>query len=400
MARGKKRTPGSWRVERQLIRMVYEFPDITRQELAARLGQSSAAISMVIRRLIASGWLRESGRALSLGGRRPVQLRLSAQKALIVGQSVTTERIRSVVINPDGEVLSHVFAEGSSVSSIEERIRTGISDAIREARVTQDELIGIGVAVSEGVLRRADVGQLGRQLQANLEGLFPDRVIAVDDVTRCRLIWETYQNTALREQVVVLIDLGSDLGSALSVNGVAYRGIDDATPDVGCLLVSPSGRGGARTTPLREAVSLSSILGRIQSDASGEGSSLMLDMAEGDARSLTAPIIARAAQAGDSLAFRIASDVNEAVGDAVSQLADLLRPRTVLFCGQVVTSGLLNLETIRRSVRLTAQPSIADNIRLAISESEEWGSASGVAHLALREWLDELSPIGGLGDDE
>jgi predicted NBD/HSP70 family sugar kinase len=384
-----------------LIRYVHEFPDITRQELAQRLGQSPAAISLVIRRLINSGWLRESGRAVSLGGRRPVQLRLSAQKALIVGQAVTNDGIRTVVVNPDGEMLAqHHTSELPPGNGLADEMKAGIDAAVEMAGISKEQIIGAGVALSGIVYSDSGIARNypnsdnvpERNFLDLLEKMFDDKVIAIDHVTRARLIWDVYQNPALREQTCLLLELGSELGGALSVFGTLYRGSDGAPLDVRNLLVSPNGRGGAKTARLEEIVALERLTANTRRALEHCGPCLLLDMLGGDLDALTPGLIARAAQAGDTLAFRIVSDVSEAVGDAISTIGGLLRPRTVLVAGQLVTSGLLNLDVVRRTVRLGVDPDVYDNMRLTVSESEEWGAANGVAHLVLRKWLDGLAP--------
>jgi N-acetylglucosamine repressor len=401
MARRKKRSPSAWRVERQLIRYVYEYPDITRQELAARLGQSSAAVSLVIRRLINTGWLRESGRAVSLGGRRPVQLRLSGHRALVVGQSVTADGIRSVVVNPDGDVLAQAQDEKRpSAADLEKRMSAGIRNAIKAAKVQEEQLVGAGLAVSGVVYGETgaahSVAGLDDAGDVNfldfLTKLFPDKAVAVDHVSRSRLTWEVYQNSALREQAALLLDLGHEIGTALSAFGTPYKGTDGAPFDAGGIMVSCTGRGGPRTHRLRDAVALGKILERVGRGLDEGRSPLLNDMLDGNPENLTGSLIARAAQAGDGLAFRIVNDTSEAVGDAVATLCNMLRPRTVLLAGELVTSGLLSVEQVRRAVRLAAEPDVYENLRLTVSETEEWGAANGVAHMVLRKWLESLAP--------
>ncbi|GMV36403.1 MAG: hypothetical protein AMXMBFR61_09110 [Fimbriimonadales bacterium] len=401
MARRRKRTPGAWRVERQLIRYVYEFPDITRQELAQRLGQSPAAISLVIRRLINSGWLRESGRAVSLGGRRPVQLRLSAQKALIVGQAITSDGIRTVLVNPDGEQLAqHHTAELPPGDGLADKMKAGMDAVLGLAEVSSEQIIGAGVALSgivysdSGIARNYPNSDAvpERNFLEILERMFEGKVVAIDHVTRARLVWDVYQNPTLRDQTCLLLEFGSELGSALSIFGTPYKGSNGAPLDVRNLLVSPNGRGGPKTTRLEEVVALDRLTANTRRALEHCGPCLLLDMLGGDLDALTPGLIARAAQAGDTLAFRVVSDVSEAVGDAISTIGGLLRPRTVLVAGQLATSGLLNLDVVRRTVRLGVEPDVYDNMRLTVSESEDWGAANGVAHLVLRKWLDALAP--------
>ena len=100
----------------------------------------------------------------------------------------------------------------------------------------------------------------------------------------------------------------------------------------------------------------------------------------------------RAAQAGDQLCYRVISEVADAIGDAVANLANMLRPKTILFAGDLVNLGSIVLDTVKRHVRLNTLPDVYENLRLAGIESDEYASALGSAHLVLDRWLTDLSP--------
>ncbi len=408
MPQRRKRTPSAWRVECQLIRYVYEFPDITRQELAVRLGQSPAAISLVIRRLINAKWLRESGRAVSLGGRRPVQLRLSSDRALIVGQSITSEGLRSIVINPDGEIVSQVASrQPPTEKSLASDIVSGIREAVKQANIKQDQIIGAGIAISGQIHGETGIGRFVAGLSPNepwyltdlLQKEFDNKVIVLDHVTRSRLVWEVYNNTQLRDQTILMLDFDSEVGAALSSYGVPYRASDGAPIDIGSIMVSANGRGGQAMRPLAEAVSVRTILAKARRELEMTPTSPLADIVERDSKRLSASSIYRASQAGDAYCYRLVNDVSEAVGQAVAKLCSILRPTAVLITGQLVTSGLINLDVLRRIVRLSVEPAVFDNLRIVISETEDWAPACGIAHIVLRKWLETLGqPMNGIED--
>lgn len=382
MSTRPRSSSGLTRVDRDLIRCVYENPDITRQELASRLGQSPASLSLVIRRLIGNGWLEESGRAASLGGRRPVQLRLCAQDGLVLSQVVTPEVIRSVLVKPSGEVV----ADSTTESGPDPRAHaaSGAVELMRQVGVEETRLIGVGVALSELCQSGARTG--GEQTN----DIAPDRTYVEDSLCRATLLWEVYDNPMLRQQTVLLVGIGNEVGAALSMKGSLYRGAGGAAMNASQIPVSSTGRGGAKTTAFGEFVVLSSVLARVRERLEAGERSLIRDLADGNLDNLKGQHVGRAAQAADSLAFRIASDVSEAAGDAVALLATLLRPDTVLLCGPVVGSGIVDLDTVRRSVRLHSDPEIAETVRIVVSDSEELSAAHGVAHLVLRRWLEDI----------
>jgi predicted NBD/HSP70 family sugar kinase len=354
---------------------------------------------MVIRRLINNGWLRESGRAVSLGGRRPVQLRLASGRAYIAGLEVCPNLIRTVLMDADGSVVNQSredLTPGASPSEIIKRIVKAAEMATSKADAQADRLLGVGISLSGVVYSETGTAQVtpglfnweSVDITTEVSKAFKDKLISVDNNARTRLGYEIYNYTNLRNQTVLLIDLNYNIGGALAISGSLYQGVDGAALDLAHLKVCLPSR---PPVMMEEIVSEPCILNRIKEELDSGFPSLLRESLK-DNSNLTIAQVMRAAQAGDQLCYRVISEVADAIGDAVANLANMLRPKTILFAGDLVNLGSIVLDTVKRHVRLNTLPDVYENLRLAGIESDEYASALGSAHLVLDRWLTDLSP--------
>lgn len=399
MPRKRKRIPNAWRVERQLVRYIYEFPDITRADLAKRLGQSPAAISLVIRRLIEKGWLCEAGKAVSLGGRRPVQLRLARGSATIVGVEVAADRLRAVVMDADGSALQQEvrpIKTNGRPQSLLNAIVDIVKDLHEAATPSKNGFLGFGLAVAGVVyghtgMAKATPGIFGWEtvdVQGELEKEFDGKIVVVDNASRSRLSYEVYVNRAMRETTALLVDVGAHVGGALSVRGIAYEGAEGAPFDLGgCIMRTPRGE----IATLEEYLSEPAILGRIR-DAMRAGYPTLIRETTTDPDKVTMEIVAQASNAGDQLAYRELTDVADGLGQALVPILNLLRPRSLLVTGHLSDSGALLIDHVKRQLRLRTEPDVYENLRFVSAVSDENAAALGAAHKVLNRWLGELSP--------
>ncbi len=96
-----------------LLRAVYAGLANSRADLAHETGLAKPTVSQLIKALIDDGFLIESGLGHSTdeGGKRPRLLDYVPDARLVIGLSLTTQRITGVLANLDGQVSAHHYVE-------------------------------------------------------------------------------------------------------------------------------------------------------------------------------------------------------------------------------------------------------------------------------------------------
>jgi predicted NBD/HSP70 family sugar kinase len=133
-----------------ILELVWMNEGISRIDLAKRLDIDKSTVSHLVGDLLARGLLEEyeQAEASSLGGRKPVKLRLRKDFGFLVGLEVQPDFYRAVVINLKGETVHTLTAEAvTNAAGFVSRVNAVLAELGREARYL-DSCLGFGVAVS------------------------------------------------------------------------------------------------------------------------------------------------------------------------------------------------------------------------------------------------------------
>jgi predicted NBD/HSP70 family sugar kinase len=138
-----------------LVRHLCAHPGLSRADLAPAVGLTKSTVSLLVRELIAEGWLIER-EVVATGdlGRRPTPLFIDPTRLLLLGAEVGIEGVRAVGTSLTGTVLATATASYGSAKSAKACIAT-VATALLKVRKQLDEsehrIIGIGVGLPGGV---------------------------------------------------------------------------------------------------------------------------------------------------------------------------------------------------------------------------------------------------------
>ena len=138
-----------------LVRHLCANPGLSRADLAPAVGLTKSTVSLLVRELIAEGWLIER-EVVATGdlGRRPTPLFIDPSRLLLLGAEVGIEGVRVVGTSLTGDVLATTTAGYGAAKSAKACIAT-LAIALLKVRKQLDEsdhrIIGIGVGLPGGV---------------------------------------------------------------------------------------------------------------------------------------------------------------------------------------------------------------------------------------------------------
>lgn len=206
---------------RIVLNLIREHQPISRADLARRMNVRRAALTAIVRDLLASGEIYETGRAVSARGRRPTLIRVRTSGRLAVAVDVRPGHTSIALADFGGAVLARdMFDTPRDPDELAQRLATRV-EAIMEGRTSADDesvvCQGIGIVVPGMVDRRS-----GHILYAPRLGW---RDVNLRDAIRTRLDMPVSVESA--PIACALARLWLMTGEPRGVNNFAYVSVSD-----------------------------------------------------------------------------------------------------------------------------------------------------------------------------
>lgn len=295
---------------------------------------------------------------VDLGGTNIVVSAMSLDGARLIGEAMAP------TLAPEG-------AE-SVVSRMAAMVNTCIGVVEREAGVSRDAVIGIGVGAPGTVDRERGTVLLAPNLQWHdfplgermtaLTGL----PVKVDNDANCATYGEWWLGAARGGRNVIGVTIGTGVGGGVIIDRRLYHGSTDAAGEIGHITVDLNGRrcGCGNYGCLEAYASGSAIAGRAREALAHDETSILPTLVDGDLAKLTAAVVYRAAGQGDAVALEIVRDTAKFLGTGIANLLNIFNPDVVVIAGGVTQAGEALFGPLRTEVRRRAFKSVADACRI------------------------------------
>ncbi|HEY1393834.1 MAG TPA: ROK family transcriptional regulator, partial [Methylibium sp.] len=138
-----------------LVRQLCANPGLSRADLATAVGLTKSTVSLLVRELMAEGWLVER-EVVATGdlGRRPTPLFIDPSRLLLLGAEVGIESVRVVASSLTGDVLARAVTSYGSSKSAKACVGTLASTLLKVRRQLDEathRIVGIGIGLPGGV---------------------------------------------------------------------------------------------------------------------------------------------------------------------------------------------------------------------------------------------------------
>ncbi|MBO0517523.1 ROK family transcriptional regulator, partial [Streptomyces beijiangensis] len=240
-----------------LQRLYFEGP-LSRQELGSATGLSSGSISNVVTELAGDGLLEEAGVVDSDGGRPRTLLRVAPGSGHLIGIDVGETRVRvelfDLALTELARTERPLVHHGYDVDRIVSHIRDAVAEVLREADVTADQLIGVGVGVP-GIIDRTSAdgvvvhGQTVGWDAVPLESMLRESAelpvhvpFFIDNGAKTLGQAEMWFGGGRGASDAVIVLFGSGVSASIVVDGALYGGADSRAVEWGHTTVRVRGR--------------------------------------------------------------------------------------------------------------------------------------------------------------
>ncbi|WP_221585016.1 ROK family protein [Microbacterium sp. G2-8] len=224
---------------------------VSRTEIAAQTDLSAQTISNVTRRLLDDGLVREGDKVSSGPGKPRTRLHLVPDARLAVGIHLDPARITYSIVDLVGRVIARRATptpRGQAPKDVEESMIATTRALIEDNEVSQDRIIGIGIAAPGPVdIARGSVndppllpGWNDVPLRDALAEAFEVPTVLAKDVASATVgeLWAGGQD-AVGDLAVVYI--GSGIGLGIALDHTVLHGATSNLGDIGHLRVSAEG---------------------------------------------------------------------------------------------------------------------------------------------------------------
>ena len=225
--------------------------EISRTDLARRSALTEKTISGIVKSLIDSGVVVESGYAKSTGGKRPVLLRLNDKELYAVGVTLDVARCIIVLCALDGAEFARSEIRGTGTeqpTAVLRRISAAMLRLLQRHGIDKESVVGVGVA--SGGRRGSPLGWRVDAAFADLWEPFPTEdelarltglsVLRENDAN-CAALGEYWTTGSSPARDFATIYMAHGIGCGIVIGGSIYRGTSGNAGEIGHTLADPHG---------------------------------------------------------------------------------------------------------------------------------------------------------------
>jgi N-acetylglucosamine repressor len=245
---GNSITMRKWNLSR-IFKTIYQNGPISRLKITEITGCSPGTVSNHVRTLMKKGFVVETNKGISSGGRKPVQLIINPNKAYIFSIEIEVNQIKIVIFDLEVKIVAKNIIP---IKSKDDYMRTikdvffEMDNMIEKKNLKLEDFLGIGVAVPglidkvKGVLEFAP--NLGWK-NINISKIFKDKYglpIILNNEAKAAAIGE---RGASYPQInnMVFVSINEGIGCGLYINGQLYRGASGNAGEFGHITINTNG---------------------------------------------------------------------------------------------------------------------------------------------------------------
>ncbi|HEY6889604.1 MAG TPA: ROK family protein [Solirubrobacter sp.] len=369
----------------RVVGVLAEAGAVSRADLARRAALAPSTVSAVVSELHAAGLVVEPAEPVHPSergtvGRPPVLIALHRRAGVVAGIDFGKRHLRLAISD-----LSHaLLAERHRTLDADLPAKDAIAlakevfaDALEEAEVSRDEVVGIGLGLPGPVHRPS--GELGnstilpgwagtRAAEAVAEAL--ELPVEVENDANLGALGEWMWGAGRGAAHMAYVKAATGIGAGFIVANAPYVGAGGTAGELGHTVVDPGGpicRCGNRGC-LETFAGAPAILSSLR-DVHGDGLTLQ------DAVAL--------AIRGDAGCQRAIADAGAAIGYAVATRCNLFNPHRVVVGGDLGAAGELLLTPLRESLLRGAIRSAAEDVTVVQGELGDRAEVLGAVALVL-----------------
>lgn len=265
-----------------------------------------------------------------------------------------------------------------------------LAQTIDSLRSSSHRIATIGVACAgqiipgRGVVAQApNLGWTDVPLGETLAGQFSVPVTVENDVRAAA--WGEFRFGAGRgAQNVIVVFVGTGLGSGIVLDGRLLLGAGNGAGEVGHTQVVPDGLpcGCGQRGCLEQYVAGNGYQRRLAAALAAGIPTRLVDVAGRDPSRLTATMVFDAARAGDALAMEMSNDARRYLAIGLANYVTVLNPEVLILGGGVIEGVPALVDAVSSGVPALTTVLARRSLRISRAQLGDWSGVIGAADLA------------------
>lgn len=358
----------------------------SRAELARISGLSASTVAMRVEELIDAGYLEETGKGESTGGRKPRALALKASRHVVVGIDLGEHHASLGVLDRRGEIIADSL-ETVSLADGPEAVVTQLVERSRALVAAHGEgtleLTGIAMGLPGPVDTRTGKlvaptrmpgwnGVAVRELLEKISGL-PARV---DNDANIMALGE-FVHRGQDIDNLVFVKAGTGIGCGIIASGALYRGFRGVAGDISHVT-------------LADADPVPCSCGRLGClDVIASGSAILDKLREQGVELESMNDLISVARDAHPLATRYLRDAGRRTGEVLATIVNFFNPQMLVLGGKLSQSEAF-VAGVRQAIYTQCLPMATDFLDVTVSEVGWLGGVTGIGWSLLQEILDPV----------
>jgi glucokinase len=265
-------------------------------------------------------------------------------------------------------------------------------EAVEEVRAAAPDVQAVGFGIPALVEWERGVSRWSTHLplaDVPFRDLMSERLglpVVVDNDANAALLAETRFGAARGCAHVVLVALGTGIGSGLLLDGRIYRGSRGLGAEVGHMVVDlhgPDCQGACPGRGCLEVMASGSAIGREGAAAARRAPASALGRRLAAGREITGGIVTELAHDGDEAARSVLAEIGRRLGYGLAGVVNVFNPEVIVIGGGAIAAGELLLSPARAVVLERALPPAREMVRIVPAHFGDESGMLGAALLAL-----------------
>jgi predicted NBD/HSP70 family sugar kinase len=355
---------------------------ISRIELTEITGCSAGTVSNHVRTLIKKGFVIETKKGISSGGRKPIQLMINPHKAYIFSIEIEVNQIKIVMFDLEIKVITKSIIPITYKDDYKKTLEQVFfeMDKMREEKnLKLDNLLGIGVAVPGLIDKEKGILEFAPNLgwkNVYILKIFKDKFnlpVILDNEAKAAAIGER-EFIYPKMDNMVFISINEGIGCGVILNGELYRGASGNAGEFGHIIIDTNGpechcgnRGCWETL-----ASESYIVNRYLKSSNSN-------------KELTKEKIYQLGKNGDKKIIEIFNEAGKNIGVGLVNIVNGLSPELLVIGGGIVEIKDYIYEEIIKKLEESALSISYKKVEIKFSELAGLAAVYGMADLIINE---------------
>ncbi|CAM3742879.1 ROK family protein [Mucilaginibacter galii] len=351
------------------IKSLYYNESLTSTEVSAHIGKSIPHTIKVLNELIADGYVKENGYAISSGGRKPLHYSLITDTHFILSVAMNQYSMQLVFMDMNNNFITALAQHQLNTATLKvDSLFNLINDYVKSSAIEKNKILGLGLTMPGFIDTAKGINYTfldvqGQSLVDYLQHQLLLPVFLENDSTAIAL-GELKFGIAMHQKDAMIVNLGWGIGLGMIMDGKIFRGHSGLAGEFSHIPLVKNGKlcTCGKHGCLETEASFIATIGKAKAELNLGQISSLSSYEEIDANAIMTEAIK-----GDVLSVKLISEAAYNVGQGIAILIHILNPASIVLSGIGSMVGKLWLSPIQQAINEHCIPRLAHDTELLVS---------------------------------